>query len=87
MSPKKTKPIVETRSAFAMRLFDTSDPPLSVGECARLAGIRVQTLLVSLQRRERYVTMRCPLCHQLPSRPRDDYGRRMRDQAPPRTQD
>jgi len=71
----------ETPLEFAIRLWDTAEPPLTVSEAARLAGIRPQTLSKSLARREYYATQRCPHCHQLPGRPRDNYGRQLLAQA------
>lgn len=62
----KPKPPRVTRSEFGARLYDTSDPPLTLTQCARLAGIRKGTLCEYLQRREIRESQRCPHCHQVP---------------------
>lgn len=62
--PKTPKP--ETRSEIGARLYDTSDPPLTLTQCARLAGIRKGTLCEYLRRREIADSHRCPHCHQVP---------------------
>lgn len=72
--PKPDPALSESRTRFAARIFDTSDPPLNLAQCAALANIRPQTLREFLRRRELIEQARCPHCHQLPA----DIHRRLR---------
>lgn len=74
---KWTKNKKESPLEFATRLWDTADPPLTIRQASRLAGVLSQTLSKCLSRREYYATRRCPTCHQLPGKPRDNYGRQL----------
>ena len=56
----------KTRIAFAMQLFDTAEPRLSIRQCEKLAGIKHPSLLQALQRRELAHNMRCPTCGRVP---------------------
>lgn len=63
MKPKAPR---GTRIAFAMQLYDTSDPPLSVRQCEKMAGLKHPALLTALRRRELVHAMRCPTCGRVP---------------------
>ena len=83
----KIIPAPESRAQLAVRLYDTSEPPLTLTECARLAGIRPQTLRTTLLRRVHYETVRCPHCHQLPRKPWTARPIDRDDLTPPHTTD
>ena len=55
-----------TRIAKAIQLYDTSDPPLNVYQCEKLAGLKHPALLTALRRRELAEHMRCPTCGRVP---------------------
>lgn len=56
----------KTRIAFAMQLYDTAEPQLSIRQCEKLAGIKHPNLLIALRRRELAHAMRCPTCGRVP---------------------
>src|SRR5262245_41614380 len=78
----------ESKTDFAVRLFDTSDPPMTYYRAAKLAGINPVTLYQRLRLRERLEATICPLCGRYPgqkaSRPGD---RRLVPLAPAPPQD
>lgn len=83
--PPTFDPTKESLTQFAMRLFDTSEPPLSYYRAALLAGIRPVTLYKALRLRERQEGARCPHCGQTPVPTRGPRGRRSRPPSPQST--
>ena len=71
---------LETRTEFAMRLYDTATPPVSANRAAGMAGIHRNTLYAALQRRQDQVEGRCPHCHRHP-RERSPTGVRRRERS------
>lgn len=55
-----------SRTAEAIRIFDTAVPPVSVTQAAKLAGISRQVLYQALTDREARWAMKCPHCHRAP---------------------
>ena len=79
----------ESRTDFAMRIYDTAEPPVSVYRAAKLAGISPTTLTQRLATRERCERARCPQCGRYPGE-RDwtvKPGPRTRSFVPPRSVD
>lgn len=64
--PEGPRPFRESLTQLAIRIYDTSDPPVSANRAAHLAGIRRQTLYRALAVREKTFHRRCPYCHRLP---------------------
>lgn len=56
----------ESKTDFALRIYDTAVPPVSVYRAAKLAGISPVTLAGRLADRERYEKTRCPQCGRFP---------------------
>lgn len=50
------------RIHLALQLYDTSDPPLSIRQCTKLAGLKHPALLFALRRREKRNPYICPTC-------------------------
>ena len=63
MKPKTPK---ETRIAFAIQLYDTSEPQLSIRQCEKMAGLKHPALLTALRRRELRHANKCPTCGMTP---------------------
>ena len=62
----KHKPDFHTRIAFAMQLYDTAEPQLSIRKCEKMAGLKHPALLTALRRRELKHEMTCPTCGLVP---------------------
>lgn len=75
----------ESKTDLAVRIYDTSDPPVSAYRAAVLAGISPVTLYQRLARRERLAATQCPLCHRYPGQ-REWKNGKPRDPTPPRPQ-
>lgn len=56
----------ESLTDFALRIYDTAVPPVSIYRAAKLAGISPVTLRSRLVARERYEQTRCPQCGRFP---------------------
>lgn len=56
----------ESLTDYALRIFDTAEPPITPYRAAKLAGIRPETLYQRLREREQYEAERCPHCHRYP---------------------
>jgi hypothetical protein len=56
----------ESRTDFAVRIFDSAEPPVTYYRAAKLAGISPVTLYKRLRRRELFEETRCPHCHHAP---------------------
>lgn len=56
----------KTRIAKAMQIYDTAEPPLSVRQCEKMAGLKHPALLTALHRRELAHAMTCPTCGRVP---------------------
>lgn len=56
----------ESRTDFALRIYDTAVPPVSMYRAAKLAGISPVTLRSRLVARERFERTRCPQCGRFP---------------------